>query len=93
MASARIQRWALTLSAYKNNYNSKQIRKQQCRLISRLPLPETPTHIPEPGEMVLLTDILDSSAVTAAQVKAWTTKDPILAQVREAILQKKLMAD
>ncbi len=38
--------------------------------------------------MVLLMDIFDSSAVTAAQVKAWTTKYPILAQVREAILQR-----
>ncbi len=42
MASARIQRWALPLSAY--NYKIQF-------LLSRLPLPETPTHIPEPGEI------------------------------------------
>ena len=36
---------------------------------------------------------LDSSMVTAAQIKAWTAKDPILAQVQDMILQGKSLPD
>ena len=54
MASTRIQRWALTLSAY--NYNIKcQPGKQLANadLLSRLPLADTIADPPLPGEMIL----------------------------------------
>ena len=94
MASACIQRWALTLSAY--NYEIKfkaGLENTNAGLLSRLPLPETPLHVPEPGQTVLQMNTMDSSVVTAAHVKSWTAKDPVLALVQEAILQGKTIAN
>ena len=56
-------------------------------------LPETPARVPDPGETVLLMDILETSVVTAAQIKAWTVKDPVLSQVQDMILQGKAPSD
>ena len=82
MASARIQRWALTLSAY--NYNiqyrpGKQLANAD--LLSRLPLPDTISDPPLPGEMILLMETLNTSLITATNVKTWTNRDPILSRV------------
>ena len=88
MASVRIQRWALTLAAY--DYRIKFKRGQDnanADLLSRLPLPETPVSIPTPGETVLLMEALDSSVVTASHIKAWTARDPVLAKVKDMVLQ------
>ena len=94
MASARIQRWALTLSAYDYRIKFKAgLENANADLLSRLPLPETPARVPDPGETVLLMDILETSVVTAAQIKAWTAKDPVLSQVRDMILQGKAPSD
>ena len=93
MASARIQRWALTLSAYNYRIKFKAGKENSnADLLSRLPLPETPTQVPDPGETVLLMEALNSSVVTAAQVKAGTVRDPVLAQVMDALLQGKSLA-
>ena len=48
-------------------------------LMSRLPLPDSPTNVPIPGETVFLMSALQSSAVTANQIRQWTTCDPLLA--------------
>ena len=64
MASARIQRWALTLSAYNYNIPGKQLANAD--LLSRLPLTHTIADPPLPGEMVLLMEALNTSPVTAA---------------------------
>ena len=66
MASARIQRWALTLSAYDYEINYKPGKDQASTdLLSRLPLPkETPT----PGDIVLLMECLQASPTTSHQV-------------------------
>ena len=53
--------------------------------LSRLPLPETQKVKAE--ERVLLIDELDCSPVTAAQVERWSSRDPILANVREYVLR------
>lgn len=87
MASARIQRWGLTLSAYDYKIKFKAgSENANADLLSRLPLPETPTRVPEPGETVLLMEVLDSTLVTATRIKSWTEKDPILSQVKDMIL-------
>ena len=55
-------------------------------LLSRLPLPDSPINVPIPGETVLSMSALQSSPVTANQIRQWTTRDPILAKVRDFIL-------
>ena len=59
MASARIQRWALTLIAY--SYTITYMYKPgdshaNTDFLSRLPLPEASSNIPLPGDTVLLLD-------------------------------------
>ena len=89
MASARIQRWALTLSAYdyrivfragKENSNADGL--------SRLPLRESPSSVPVPGDTVLMMEALSDmgSAVSAATIKSWTDRDPVLSRVRRMVL-------
>ena len=55
LAAPRIQRWALTLSAYeyKISYKAGQTNGNADGL-SRLPLPEMPESVPVPGEKILL---------------------------------------
>ena len=89
MASARIQRWALTLSAYdyrivfragKENSNADGL--------SRLPLRESPSSVPVPGDTVLMMEALSDmgSAVSATTIKSWTDRDPVLSRVRRMVL-------
>ena len=88
MASARIQRWALTLSAYNYSIAYKPgADHSNADLLSRLPLSESVSNVPLPGETVLLMETLQGSPVTAAQIKAWTDKDPILSRVRNLVLK------
>ena len=56
-------------------------------MLSRLPLPEPSTHIPTPGETILVLDMLHSLPVTAANIKQWTNCNPILSRVRNMIQQ------
>ena len=42
--------------------------------LSRLPLPEKPTSVPLPGELVLLIDHLAEAPITAAQLKTGQQK-------------------
>ena len=88
MASARIQRWALTLSAY-NYYIQHRPGKQLAKadLLSRLPLPDTITDPPLPGETILLMEELNTSSISTANIKTWTNQDPILSRVKQMILQ------
>ena len=56
--------------------------------ISPHSLPESPTHIPTPpGKIILVLDALHSLSVTAANIKQWTNRDPILSRVRNMIQQ------
>ena len=75
MASARLQRWALTLS--KDNSNAD--------VLSRLPLPELPSSVPLPGETVFPMDTLQTLSVNATHIKIWTNNDPLLACVRDMV--------
>ena len=55
--------------------------------LSHLPLPNSPSKIPEPAETVLLMNELSQSPMSATDVRKWTSKDPILSQVLRAILR------
>ena len=79
-ASARLQQWALTLSAYQFTISYRPGEKiANSDGLSRLPLPETPETISLPNEVVFLLQTLQSSA---EQIKRWTDRDPVLARVR-----------
>lgn len=81
MAAARIQRWALMLSAY--NYtiqHRKGSLHANADAISRLPLNVTAAET-LPTEYVLLIRNLDASPITSKIVTKATTDDSILAQV------------
>ena len=54
--------------------------------LSRLPLPESPTSVPSPEDHVFLLKLLDHTPVTAAKIKAWTDKDPVLSRIRKFTL-------
>ncbi|CAG2226133.1 unnamed protein product [Mytilus edulis] len=87
MAAARIQRWALTLSAYEYKIVYKEGKKNSnADALSRLPLNRVgKTEVP--AEMIMLMDHMDSTPVTAQQIKAWTRKDPILGQITNYVLK------
>jgi len=84
MASARIQHWAITLSAY--SYTNKP---GQCNsnadVLSRLPLPNQPKEVPTPADTIFLLEHLNSTPVSAAWVKRWTQTDPILSKAKVQI--------
>ena len=87
MASARIQRWALTLSAYRYRIKfraGKQLGNADA--LSRLPLDERCPDAAEPSEIVLMVEALDNcgSSISAADIKTWTDRDTILSRVRDA---------
>jgi hypothetical protein len=86
LASARIQRWALTLGGYDYTIEYKPGESHSnADFLSRLPLPETSQNIPVPHETVFLMETLNSSPVTASQIKQWTSQDPLLSKVRDLI--------
>ena len=86
MASARVQRWALTLSAYDYVIRYKPGAKlANADALSRLPLPEQPKDVPLPGETVLLFETLGNTPLRASQIKLWIDKDPLLSRVRENV--------
>ena len=88
MASARILRWALTLSAYQYTISFKS-GKTHCNAdgLSRLPLPDTPSQVPLPGDTVLVLDRLSATPVSVSQIRTWTSRDPLLSRVRDFIQQ------
>ena len=79
IASACIQRWALTLSMYEYTIRFKSgTTNTNVDALSRLPLPDTPVETLQPSELVLLIEHLSSGPLTAVQIKTMTQKDSIL---------------
>ena len=79
MAASRIQRWALTLSAYEYNIEYCPGNKlQNADVLSRLPL-NRETHVPLPGD--IQQHLNTRSPVMADKISAWTEKDPILSWI------------
>ena len=87
MVSARLQRWALTLSAYQYS-----IKYQEGDLmgnadaLSRLPLPECPENVPSPPETIALMEQLTTMPMSATQIRTMTNHNPILAKVKQFTL-------
>ena len=82
MASSRIQRWALTLSAYKYNIRYKAGKHlSHADALSRLPHAVTSSNDGIPEDVALVISHLSSTSVSAAHIKEWTMKDPILSCV------------
>lgn len=52
---------------------------------SRLPLPDKPETVQEPGELIHIIHQLSTTIVTAKQFKHWTEKDPLLSRVRRLV--------
>ena len=86
LASARIQRWALSLSAYEYTIAYKSgDQHANADSLSRLPLPEQPAQIEQPADIVLLLETLQASPVTANNIRRWTDKDPQLSRIRNLV--------
>ena len=87
LTSARLQRWALTLGAYNYQIQYKPGKdNSNADMLSRLPLPESPSSVPLPGETVFLMETLQTSPVDVTMIRTWTNSDPLLAHVRDMVL-------
>ena len=87
MASARIQRWALMLSAYNYVIHYKPgSENANADGLSRLPMSNSLTEVPLPGDVLLLFRTLESTPVGAKQIRQWTDVDPVLLRVRRYLL-------
>lgn len=79
MASSRIQRWALTLSAYRYTIRYKAEKDlSHADALSRLPRPATLSMDTTLGAMLLLVDHLESTSISAPHIKVWTMEVPTL---------------
>ena len=86
MASARLQRWALTLSTYQYSIKYKPGHElANADALSRLPRPVTTFSDRLPGELVQLINYLVPAPVTAVKIERETEKDPILGQVKRYV--------
>ena len=87
-ASAWIHWWSLLLAAYEYILVIHQTEAHSnADALSRLPLPTVPAEVPTPAELVLLTEHLADSPVTADQSRSWTKSDPSLAPVHQYVQQ------
>ena len=86
-ASSRIQRWALTLSAYQYTIRHKSgATLSNADALSRLPRSITSSVDCMPGDLIHLVDHLSATTVTAACIKEWTSKDPALSKVKKYVM-------
>ena len=85
-ASARIKRWSLFLGAYEYTLVFRKTEAHaNADALSRLPLPGKPTTPSEPPELVLLTEHLEESPVTADDISVWTRRDPKLSRILQYV--------
>ena len=72
MASARIQRWALTLSKYQYHLEYRP-GTSICHAdgLSRLPLTDTPGRVHVPEEVVLALTTMNDTPITAEHIARW----------------------
>ena len=87
-ASAHIRRWSLQLAAYEYTITFRGTKLHgNADTLSRLPLPNAPAEVPMEPELVLLLQHLDESPVTVNDIRKWTKRDPLLAQVLQFVEQ------
>ena len=81
-ASARIKRWSLFLSNYEYQLLFRDTKSHaNADALSRLPLPDQPLKSVSPPELVLLSQQLENSPVSADQIRTWTRRDARLSKV------------
>ena len=86
-SSGRIQRWALTLSAYEYNFHYKPGKNiPHADALSRLPQDTSLTEIPVPMENILLMETLNQTPITFKKIASGTNKDPVCAAIRRCVL-------
>ncbi len=88
-ASARIQRWSLILSAYRYSIRYKSGKTlTNADALSRLPRPVTgpSCNSDPPADVEHLINHLSTTCICAANIKEWTSKDPILSRVQRFLL-------
>ena len=84
MASARLQRWALTLNGYQYSIKyCKGSRMCNADALSCLPLPDCPDNVPTPSETIALLEQLTHVPLISTQIWSMTDRDPVLARVKE----------
>ena len=94
MASARVQRWALMLSAYSYDISYKPgASHANADGLSRLPVANTIREVPLPGDVLLVFRTLEGTPVTASQIRQWTDTDPVLSHVRRNLLSGWVKSD
>jgi hypothetical protein len=82
MASGRVQRWALTLSAYDYEFKYKPgTQMAHADALSRLPLTNMPRNVPLPAETTHLLNFLSSTPITAKVISTQTKSDVVLSKV------------
>ena len=87
LASSRIQRWAITLSAYNYVIQYRPGKSlPHADALSRLPLPNYPSSVPMPQDVVLMFEHISEAIVSADDIKKWTDKDPTLSRLRQLVL-------
>lgn len=88
MASARIQRWALTLAAYQYEIQYKKgVLHSNADALSRLPLPCKTEEVPQPAELVHALSVLEECALTSNHIRSLQQRDPILSRVYQWVMQ------
>lgn len=88
MVSPRGQRWAVTLGAYDYVMVYKAGKDHgNADALSCLPIPskEEEEVDPEDGGRVMRLDHLEAPLITDRKVERWTSRDPVLARVREYV--------
>ena len=87
LASSRIQRWSLTLSAYHYSMCHKSGKTlNNADALSRLPQPITTTHDGLTGDVMQLMDHLSTTTISNADIQKWTNRDPTLSKVKAFVL-------
>ena len=75
LASARIHRWALTLGAYDYSITYRPGEQlANADSLSRLPLPESPSQIPQAAEVILMMETLHGSPTDGKAIRKWTNQ-------------------
>ena len=76
---------AINQAAKVDKHPSSRISHADC--MSRLPLPDAPSHVPVPQEVVIALSTLDETPINSDQIEKWTSTDPVLSQVRRFVEQ------
>ena len=85
LAAARLQRWAIILSAYDYDLGfTSGTSNQEADMLSRLPLP---VEAIDPNEVTYYVNYLDTLPVTADQAKEATGNDSVLKQALRYTLE------